>query len=97
MSTKKIEEKIATLELFRAAYHELSHAAVARHFGAYSEVTIWRNVGNAERNETAWLSECQHFDQRKLLTKGHRQLIAMAGIIGEELAVAKRERQAAEE
>jgi len=85
----RTEEEIAARELIRSAFHEASHAAVVRHFGAYPSPQIWRNEGHEERLEAAWTGTCEIANLNQTLTEESLSLIAMAGFIGEQIAFAK--------
>lgn len=93
----RTEEEIAARELIRSAFHEASHAGLVRHFGAYPSPQIWRNTGHDERLEAAWTGTCEIANLKQTLTKERFSLIAMAGFIGEQIALAKLDSESLDE
>lgn len=85
----RTEEEIAERELIRACFHEVSHAVVAEYFGAFPEVHVWRNENNVERNEMAWTGQGGWTDLHGKLKKKSHRFIAMAGFLGEAIAIEK--------
>lgn len=89
------QAEIENRDLTRAAFHEVSHAVISRHFGGFPEASIWRNLGYAERNEVAWAGTCQSYTPN--MTSEHRKLVGLAGFIGEQLVVSKADGEPIEE
>lgn len=85
----RTEEEIAERELIRACFHEVSHAVIAEYFGAFPEVHVWRNENNVEKDEMAWTGQCGWTDLHRKVKKKSRRLIAMAGFLGEAIAIEK--------
>jgi hypothetical protein len=67
----------------------VSHAVIAKYFGAFPEVHVWRNENNVEKDEMAWIGQCGWTDLNRKVKKKSRRLIAMAGFLGEAIAIEK--------
>jgi hypothetical protein len=85
----RTEEEIAERELIGACFHEISHGVVADHFGVFAEASVWNNENYEATGEKAWLGQCQMRDLHKKFTTYSRRMVSMAGFIGEEIALAK--------
>lgn len=67
--------------LKKAAIHELGHAMVARHYGNYAYVAIFKNTNSESTNERLWLG--QMGQSGKLLGKTQMRRVCIAGNIAE--------------
>ena len=91
------ESEIADRDLLKVAYHEVSHAALYRHFDGEAVPQIWRNLDHIERNESAWAGICESTFLGLEKTPRQDKLTCIAGFIGERLALAKMDGDSIEE
>jgi hypothetical protein len=90
MSDADYEEMLAEKELVTAAFHEVSHALLHRYFDRTAVPQVWRNHGHSKRGERAWRGRCISTSTVGL-TARQMMLISIAGFIGEQLVLSKRD------